>query len=125
MKVIKDQKLDAIGKIEEEQMERLANRALILLSFKDTNTQNLRFVLNLLGIRSIKDKKAILEEIFRLIREGIVYVPKGLPQLLDKGSNFNIDNANDPENIDLCLLCPYDKLIEEIQKEIAIIKKKS
>ena len=124
MRLINDQHVNLIEDIDDEQMEKLANRALILLSFKDTNTQNLRFVLNLLGIRSIKEKKAILKEIFHLIREGIVYVPKGLPQLLDKGSNFNIDNANDPENIDLCLLCPYEKLIEEIQKEIALIKKK-
>ncbi len=108
--------------ITENEMNQLADRALILLSFKDTNTQNLRFILNLLGIRTLKEKKNVLKEIFRLIRRGIVYVPKGLPQLIDQGFNFNTDDLKDIDNIDLCLLCPYDKLIQEIQKEIAKIK---
>lgn len=105
--------------ISEEEMGMLADRALILLSFKDTDTQNLRFILNLLGIRTLKEKKAILKEIFRLIRKGIVYIPAGLPQLIDQGSQFNTDDVQDMDNINLCLLCPHDKLIQEIQKEIA------
>lgn len=109
--------------ITEAEMSQLADRALILLSFKDTDTQNLRFLMNLLGIRTLKEKQAILKEIFRLIRKGIVYIPTGLPQLIDKGSRFNIDDLQDIDNINLCLLCPYDKLIQEIQKEIAILRK--
>lgn len=108
--------------ISEVEVGQLADRALILLSFKDTETQNLRFILNLLGIRTLKEKKAILKEIFRFIRKGIVYIPAGLPQLIDQGSQFNIDNFEDMDNINLCLLCPHDKLIQEIQKEIAKIK---
>lgn len=109
--------------ITEAEIGQLADRALILLSFKDTDTQNLRFILNLLGIRTLKEKRNIIKEIFRLIRKGIVYIPAGLPQLIESGSHFNIDNLEDVDNINLCLLCPYDKLIQEIQKEIAKIKK--
>jgi hypothetical protein len=65
------------------ELNQLADRALILLSFKDTDTQNLRFIMNLLGIRTLKEKLAILKEIFRLIRKGFVYVPEGLPKLID------------------------------------------
>ena len=108
--------------ISESEMSQLADRALILLSFKDTDTQNLRFILNLLGIRTLNEKKAILKEIFRLIRKGIVYIPAGLPQLIDQSSQFNIDAFQDLDNINICLLCPYDKLIQEIQKEIAKIR---
>ncbi|MHA2248159.1 MAG: hypothetical protein ACXADY_24635 [Candidatus Hodarchaeales archaeon] len=103
----------------EKEMSQLADRALILLSFKETNTQNLRFIMNLLGIRTLKEKKEVLKEIFRLIRKGIVYIPKGLPQLIDQGFHFNNDDPINIDNIDLCLLCPYDRLIQEIQKEIA------
>ncbi|UCE14988.1 MAG: hypothetical protein JSV04_07365 [Candidatus Heimdallarchaeota archaeon] len=110
--------------ISEEEMNQLADRALILLSFKDTDTQNLRFILNLLGIRTPQEKQAILKEIFRLIRKGIVYVPKGLPQLLDQRSQFNIDYLPELENLDICLLCPHDRLIRELQKEIAKIRSK-
>lgn len=102
--------------ISEAEINQLADRALILLSFKDTDTQNLRFIMNLLGIRTLKEKKTILKEIFRLIRKGIVYVPTGLPQLID-------NNLQNIDNINLSLLCPYDILIQEIQKEIATLKK--
>ncbi|MHA1941844.1 MAG: hypothetical protein ACW97P_08965, partial [Candidatus Hodarchaeales archaeon] len=49
--------------------------SLLLLSFKNTPSQNLHHVLQVLGIHSVDEKKSILKEIFRLIREGIVYVP--------------------------------------------------
>lgn len=105
-----------------EDLDQLADRALILLSFKETATQNLRFLLNLLGIKTRKEKKRILNVIFQLIREGFVYVPRGLPQLVEGGYNFNIDSTSKLGNIDLCLLCPYDKLIKEIQEEISRIR---
>jgi hypothetical protein len=105
--------------VEKSELEtsRIADRALLLLSFKDTPTQNLHHVLQVLGIHSVEEKKLILLEIFRLIREGIVYVPRGLPLLIEKG----IDNVEDIEKIDLVLLQPYDHLIGEIQKEISTI----
>ena len=105
-----------------EEMDQLADRALILLSFKNTNTQNLRFLMNLLGIRTVREKKRILTEIFRLIQRGFVYVPKGLPQLLDPRTKFNRDAITEIEKIDLCLLCSYEKLIQEIQMEIAQLR---
>ena len=110
------------GVIEKANLEtsRIADRALLLLSFKDTPTQNLHHVLQVLGIHSVEEKKLILLEIFRLIREGIVYVPRGLPLLIDKG----IDNIEDISKIDLVLLQPYDHLIGEIQKEIATLNNK-
>jgi hypothetical protein len=84
---------------QEPDMNQLANRALILLSFKNTDTQNLRFILNLLGTRTRDEKQKVLQEIFRLIREGIVYVPKGLPQLVDERCRFNIDDLQEIDNI--------------------------
>ncbi|MHA2054370.1 MAG: hypothetical protein ACW99F_12305, partial [Candidatus Hodarchaeales archaeon] len=68
------------------------------------------------GIHSVDEKKSILKEIFRLIREGIVYVPKGLPLLIDRG----IENIEDISKIDLVLLKPYDQLIAEIQRDILL-----
>ncbi len=104
----------------DREASRLADRALLLLSFKDTPSQNLHHVLQVLGIHSIEEKKSIMQEIFRLIREGIVYVPKGLPLLIDKG----IDNVKDVSEIDLVLLRPYDQLISEIQRDISAFNNK-
>ncbi len=105
-------------KLNEEEMAILADRALLLLSFKDTPTQNLRYVMNVLGIRTLEEKKKVLQQIYRLIREGIVYIPKGLHQLIDQGSLFDTNNSSETENIDLCLLRPYEQIIRELQNEI-------
>ncbi len=109
---------EKVVKMNEEDINRLADRALLLLSFKDTSTQNLRYVLRVLGIRTLEEKRNILQEIYRLIREGIVYVPRGLPQLIDLGSRLSINNSLETENIDICLLRPYEELIKEIQNAI-------
>lgn len=109
---------EKVVKMNEEDINRLADRALLLLSFKDTSTQNLRYVLRVLGIQTLEEKKNILQEIYRLIREGIVYVPRGLPQLIDLGSRLGINNSLETENIDICLLRPYEELIKEIQNAI-------
>ncbi len=106
-----------------EERAHLANRALLLLSFKDTTTQNLRYVLKVLGIRTLEDKKEVLQEIYRLIREGIVYISKGFPQFAQLGSSLDADNL-EAGNIDLCLLRPYDQIIKEIQNDIAEMQRK-
>ncbi len=96
----------------------VADRALLLLSFKDTPTQNLRHVMKILGIQTLEEKRHILKIIFRLIQEGTVYIPRGIGTLIDTRFQFDLDSPIDNENIDLCLLKPYDQLIEGLQKEI-------
>lgn len=115
----KSSKRNRVTRLDKTELDasRIADRALLLLSFKDTPTQNLHHVLQVLGIHSAEEKKMILIEIFRLIREGIVYVPRGLPLLIDQG----IANIKDISKIDLVLLQPFDHLIAEIQKEIAAV----
>ncbi len=111
--------------ITEEERAQLTDRALILLSFKDTEKQNLQILLKILEIRTLQEKEIILREIFRLIQEGIVYVPQGLAKLVDEGTLFNINDPEKIRNIDLYLLCPYDQLIKEIQDEIIKLRAKS
>ena len=104
--------------VSEEKLANVADRALLLLSFKDTPTQNLRHVMKILGIQTLEEKKHILKIIFRLIQEGTVYIPRGIGTLIDTRFQFDLDSPIDIENIDLCLLKPYDQLIEGLQKEI-------
>ncbi|MFX0125308.1 MAG: hypothetical protein ACFFAE_16895 [Candidatus Hodarchaeota archaeon] len=109
--------------INEKEWVHLTDRALILLSFKNTERQNLEYLLNLLEIRTLQEKENILREIFRLIQEGIVFIPQGLAKIIDQGTLFNINDPEKIRNIDLCLLCPYDKLINEIQNEIIELRR--
>ncbi len=112
-------------KISEEEMAQLTDRALILLSFSESVKQSLGYLLNLLDIRTLQEKKNVLQEIFRLIREGIVYIPQGLPTLVEEGAFLDINSDSGHENINLCLLCPYDQLIQEINSEIEKMRAKS
>ena len=113
----KQPKQELVSKYKNE-AERLADRALLLLSFKNTSSQNLHHVLKVLGIHSVDEKKSILQEIFRLIREGIVYVPHGLPLLIDQG----LDKIENMSAINLVLLRPYDQLIRELQRDISLFR---
>ena len=106
----------------EEKITRLTDRALFLLSFKDVSTQNLKHVWDVLDIKTLDQKQNILQEIYRLIREGMVYVPRGFTQLINTNTQVKIGNQDNVEDIELCLLRPYDKLIREIQKEIAELR---
>ena len=112
------QKLLKETDITEEEMAQLTDRALILLSLKDKAPQNLGYMLDLLEIRTVKETQNVLQAIFRLIREGIVYIPEGLPELVDKRAHYEIESLHELDDIDLCLLLPYDQLIKEIQNEI-------
>ncbi|MFW9777708.1 MAG: hypothetical protein ACFFE8_02560 [Candidatus Heimdallarchaeota archaeon] len=116
-------RLKQVVKTKEEiqagQMAQLADRVLILLSFKDAPIQNLSFILKALGIQTIEEKSKILDEIFRLIREGIVYIPDmGLPNLIRN----RLSNAQEFDNIDIRLLQPYDKIIGEIQRQVSEVR---
>ncbi|UCE12655.1 MAG: hypothetical protein JSV04_10730 [Candidatus Heimdallarchaeota archaeon] len=111
--------------ITEEEMAQLTDRALILLSLKDNAPQNLKYMLDLLEIRTVKETQNVLQTIFRLIREGIVYIPEGLPELVDKRTSYDIENLHELDDIDLCLLLSFDQLIKEIQNEINKLRTKS
>lgn len=108
---------EGVEKIKEE-LDRLTDRAILLLSFKDTSTQNLKYVFQVLGITTLEEKRRIVQEIFRLIRDGIVYIPQGLPELVENG----IEASANLGKINLCLLRPVEHLIQEVQREISQVK---
>ena len=96
------------------------NRVLFVLSFKEAHTQNLRFISKVLGITSSDERKEYMKEILRMIQRGIIYVPKGLPYLIENQSKFNLDNPMDLESIELCLLHPFRKLMSDLKAEFIL-----
>jgi hypothetical protein len=96
------------------------NRVLFVLSFKEAHTQNLRFVTKVLGITTSDERKEYIKEILSMIQRGIIYIPKGLPYLIENQSKFNLDNSMDLESIELCLLHPFRKLMSDLKSEFIL-----
>ncbi|MHA2246811.1 MAG: hypothetical protein ACXADY_17840 [Candidatus Hodarchaeales archaeon] len=90
----------------------LALRVLILLAFKDSPKQNLRFILELLGMKSVEEKNELVREIYNLFRTGVVAVHPGFPQLVKE------IYGDELAKIDLHLLVPLSDCVKEIQEEI-------
>ena len=119
MNEIKHQNYKAINfEDNKKQTTHWVNRALFVLSFKDTHTQNLRFITKVLGITTPDERDEYIKELLRMVQRGIIYVPKGLPYLIERESKFNMDNPVDLESIELSLLHPFKKLISDLQAEL-------
>ena len=106
------------SKYNSNQMAHWTNRALFILSFKEAHTQNLLFITKALGITAPNERKEYVKELLKMVQRGIIYVPKGLPYLIEQESKFNLDNPVDLESIELCLLHPLEKLISELRAEL-------
>lgn len=102
-------------KEDSERVAQLMERVILLLSFKDAPQQKLPEILDALDIKTMEEKARVLQEIYRLIQEGIVYVPSGFPELINQGFSPT-DLLQD--KVLIRLLRPYDKIISEILKEL-------
>ncbi|MHA1215040.1 MAG: hypothetical protein ACTSPG_07065 [Candidatus Hodarchaeales archaeon] len=101
----------------ETKFEQLTMRLKIISSFKESQTQTLNKILSQAFIVNLEEKKHIIEEIYRLIREGVIYVPKGLPELVEKGSKVNTNEDTDM-GVRITLIWPLESIFSKTQKEI-------
>ncbi|MHA1225818.1 MAG: hypothetical protein ACTSPV_03670 [Candidatus Hodarchaeales archaeon] len=93
----------------ETKFEQLTMRLKIISSFKESQTQTLNKILSQAFIVNLEEKKHIIEEIYRLIREGVIYVPKGLPELVEKGSKVNTNEDTDM-GVRITLIWPLESI---------------
>ncbi|MHA2174282.1 MAG: hypothetical protein ACXAB2_04650 [Candidatus Hodarchaeales archaeon] len=93
-----------------------ARRTLILMSFRDNNLQSLFFIMRTVGIRNLKDQEDCLQEIFRFIQKGILYIPNGFLPLIEMRDTFFYD-SNKTKKIKVYILRPLKSLLEELEKE--------
>ncbi|MFW9777695.1 MAG: hypothetical protein ACFFE8_02495 [Candidatus Heimdallarchaeota archaeon] len=114
-------KISSKEKADAERIAQLMERVILLLSFKDAPQQNLPEILDALDIKTLEDKTRVLQEIYRLIREGIVYVPSGLPELIRQGLS---PTEMFQDKVLIRLLRPYDKIISEILRELTVYQER-
>jgi ubiquinone/menaquinone biosynthesis C-methylase UbiE len=114
MKAIIENKKDNIHK--REKLTCVATRTLILMSFIDDNITSLHYIMCTVGIRTFNDQKEFINEIFRFIQRGVLYIPSGLLTLIEKRYTI-FKNANQLHKIKIHLLRPLEPLFTEIEKE--------
>ncbi|MHA2227336.1 MAG: hypothetical protein ACXAC8_19120 [Candidatus Hodarchaeales archaeon] len=90
----------------------IALRALILLAFKDSAKRNLKFILELLGVKTVSEKNELIREVYNFFRKGVIAVHPGFPELVKKIYDTDLDK------IDLYLLVPFSDCIKDIQEEV-------
>ncbi|MHA2032106.1 MAG: hypothetical protein ACW99Q_22275, partial [Candidatus Kariarchaeaceae archaeon] len=57
-------------------LDSIANQAMIVSVFRNTDQQRLNLILSTLGIISLDETAKFIENIFELVRKGIVYIPE-------------------------------------------------
>ncbi|MHA1973644.1 MAG: hypothetical protein ACTSW1_11655 [Candidatus Hodarchaeales archaeon] len=109
--------LELVDESIETKFEQLTLRLKIISSFKESQTQTLNKILSQAFVVNTKEKKHIIEEIYRLIREGVIYVPQGLPELVEKSSTIDMDENSGAE-VKLTLIWPLKSIFSKTKKEI-------
>ena len=96
----------------EVQLEIIAWQVMIVSVFRHTERQTLNLLLSLLGISSIEDATRLIQQIFELIRKGIIYIPEARLEIFHEA----------PELVDVYLIKEFDVAMKSLVKELSELR---
>ncbi|PWI47783.1 hypothetical protein CEE45_09735 [Candidatus Heimdallarchaeota archaeon B3_Heim] len=96
----------------EAQLEIIAWQVMIVSVFRHTERQTLNLLLSLLGISSLKDATRLLEQIFELVRKGIIYIPEARLEIFHEA----------PELVDVYLIKEFDVAMRHLVTELSELR---
>ncbi len=96
----------------EAQLEVIAWQVMIVSVFRHTERQTLNLLLSLLGISSIDDASRLIEQIFELIRKGIIYIPEARLEIFHEA----------PELVDVYLIKDFDVAMRSLVEELSELR---
>ncbi len=94
------------------QLETIAWQVMIVSVFRHTERQTLNLLLSLLGISSLDDATRLLEQIFELIRKGIIYIPEARLEIFHEA----------PELVDVYLIKEFDVAMRSLVVELSELR---
>ncbi|MHA1994089.1 MAG: hypothetical protein ACW97Z_06085 [Candidatus Hodarchaeales archaeon] len=100
------------GHESDAQLETIAWQVMIVSVFRHTERQTLNLLLSLLGISSLDDATRLLEQIFELIRKGIIYIPEARLEIFHEA----------PELVDVYLIKEFDVAMRSLVVELSELR---
>ncbi len=98
----------------EAHLESIANQAMIVSVFRNTDQQRLNLLLSTLGILSLDETTKFIEDIFELVRKSIVYIPEARLEVLH----------DSPELVDVFLITDFDVAMSMLVTELSVLRTK-
>jgi len=98
----------------EAHLDSIANQAMIVSVFRNTDQQRLNLLLTTLGIVSLDETTKFIEDIFELVRKGIVYIPEARLEVLH----------DSPELVDAYLITDFDVAMNILVTELSALRTK-
>ena len=96
----------------EVQLEIIAWQVMIVSVFRHAERQTLNLLLSLLGISSVEDATRLIEQIFVLIRKGMIYIPEARLEIFHEA----------PELVDVYLIKEFDVAMRSLVKELSELR---
>jgi len=95
-------------------LDSIANQAMIVSVFRNTDQQRLNLLLSTLGIISLDETTKFIEDIFELVRKGVVYIPEARLEILH----------DSPELVDIFLITDFEDAMNMLVTELSILRSK-
>ncbi|MHA1944884.1 MAG: hypothetical protein ACXAC6_08910 [Candidatus Hodarchaeales archaeon] len=95
-------------------LDSIANQAMIVSVFRNSDQQRLNLILSTLGIISLDETAKFIENIFELVRKGIVYIPEARLEILH----------DSPELVDIFLIADFDVAMNILVSELSKLRSK-
>jgi len=93
-------------------LESIAWQVMIVSVFRNTDQQRLNLILSTLGIISLKETTKFIENIFELVRKGIVYIPEARLEILH----------DSPELVDIFLITDFNVAMNILVAELSELR---
>ena len=95
-------------------LDSIANQAMIVSVFRNTDQQRLNLILSTLGIISLDETAKFIENIFELVRKGVVYIPEARLEILH----------DSPELVDVFLITDFNVAMNMLVSELSELRTK-
>ncbi|UCG01402.1 MAG: hypothetical protein JSW11_17505 [Candidatus Heimdallarchaeota archaeon] len=89
-------------------MEDLAWQTMIVSLFRQTERQTLNLILSIVGVTTPEDATTLINNIFRLVRKSIIYIPEARLKIIHDA----------PEMVDVYLIKAFDEAMKELAQEL-------
>ncbi|MHA2176578.1 MAG: hypothetical protein ACXABI_17265 [Candidatus Hodarchaeales archaeon] len=93
-------------------LETIAWQVMIVSVFRNTERQTLNLLLSILGIKSIDEGTRFLQQIFELVRKGVIYIPEARLEIFHDA----------PELVDVFLIKDFHDAMRMLVQELSELR---